>query len=378
MTLDMTHPAISDLARRAKRRLPWFVWEYLASGTGDDTARDLNRVALDRVRLRPDVLKGPQETNLTTRFLGEDWAMPVGVAPVGMSGLIWPEGEKIIAKAATKAGVPYCLSTVASMTPEEVGPYTAGRGWYQLYPPGDPDIRRDMLARAWNAGFRTLVLTADVAVASRRERLRRAGISNPMKMTPKVVIDAALHPAWALATASHGIPRLKTLEKYAEIATSRPGTSHIGYLLRCVPDIDYVKALRDEWQGNLVVKGVLDADAASALPALGVDAVWVSNHGGRQFDGAPAGLDVLPAIRAALPDTPLIYDGGIASGTDILRAIALGADFTFVGRAPHFGLAAFGMRGVAHVFEILRASIEADLGQMALTRPEHAKGRLVG
>ena len=377
MTLDMTHPSIADLARRARRRLPSFVWEYLDSGTGDDLARDLNRAALDKVRLRPDVLKGPRETDLATEFLGETWALPVGVAPVGMSGLIWSQGERTIAKAATAAGIPYCLSTVASMTPEAVGPHTGGRGWFQLYPPGDPEIRRDMLDRAWAAGFRTLVLTADVAVASRRERLRRAGISNPMKMTPRVVLDAALHPAWALTMASSGIPRLETLEKYAEIQTSRPGTSHIGYLLRCVPDQDYVKALRDEWQGKLVVKGVLDAEAASALPGLGVDAIWVSNHGGRQFDGAPAGLDALPAIRSAVGDLPLIYDGGIASGTDILRAIALGADFTFVGRAPHYGLAAFGARGVAHVFEILKASIEADLGQMALARPIEARSRLV-
>ncbi len=377
MDLDLSYPSIADLARRAKRRLPSFVWEYLDSGTGDDKARDRNRSALDEVLFRTGILQGPKDTDLATDLLGDTWSLPVGVAPVGMSGLIWPEGEKIIAAAATRAGVPYCLSTVASMMPEDVGPHTGGRGWYQLYPPGDPEIRRDMLDRAWSAGFRTLVLTADVSVASRRERLRRAGISNPMKITPKAVIDAALHPAWALATASHGIPRLRTLEKYAEIQSSRPGTAHIGYLLRTVPDENYVKALREEWKGNLVVKGVLGAGAAKKLPDLGVDAIWVSNHGGRQFDGAAPGLTALPAIRAALPDTPLIYDGGIASGTDILRAIALGADFTFVGRAPHYGLAAFGASGVEHVFEIFKASLEADLGQMALVRPIETRDRLV-
>ncbi len=373
----MSHPSIADLARRAKRRLPSFVWEYLDSGTGDDRARDRNRTALDQLTFKTGILQGPKETNLKTRFLDEVWDLPIGVAPVGMSGLIWPQGEKIIAKAATQAGIPYCLSTVASMTPEDVGPHTNDRGWYQLYPPGDPEIRRDMLRRAWDTGFRTLVLTADVSVASRRERLRRAGISNPMKLRPRTMIDAARRPAWALATLSHGIPRLKTLEKYAETQTSRPGTSHIGYLLRTVPDHAYVKALRDEWKGSLVVKGVLGTEAALALPALGVDAVWVSNHGGRQFDGAPSGLAVLPDIRAALPDTPLIYDGGIETGTDILRAIALGADFTFVGRAPHYGLAAFGQKGVAHVFSILKSSLEADLGQMALERPIEARGRLL-
>lgn len=376
MTLDMTHPSVADLKRRAKRRVPKFVWEYLDSGTGDDTARDRNRAALDAVTFKTGILKGPQETNLETHFLGETWGLPVGVAPVGMSGLIWPGGETTIAKAATAAGVPYCLSTVAATTPEAVGPHTGGRGWFQLYPPGDADIRRDMLARAWDAGFRTLVLTADVAVASRRERLRRAGISNPMRMTPRVIVDAALHPAWALATLKSGIPRLETLEKYAEVDSARPGTAHIGYQLRCVPDQEYLKALRDEWQGNLVVKGVMTPEDAAPLSHLGVDAIWVSNHGGRQFDGAGAGLEALEKIRADLPDAKLIYDGGIASGTDILRAIALGADFTFVGRAPHYGLGAFGATGVAHIFDIFKASIEADLGQMALSRPVEVRKRL--
>lgn len=377
MTLDMSHPSIDDLARRAKRRLPRFAWEYLDSGTGHDQVRHGNRRALDRIQLRPDILRGPVEPDLRTELLGEVYDMPVGVSPVGMAGLLHPEGEVVVARAATDAGVPYTLSTVGSMTPEEVGPHTGGRGWFQLYPPGDADIRSDMLARARNAGFSTLVLTADVAVASRRERLRRAGITNPMKMSPRVILDAALHPFWALPMLKHGIPRLKTLEKYAEIQTARPGTAHIGYLLRTAPDEDYVKALREEWDGTLVVKGVLDAEAASRLTALGVDAVWVSNHGGRQFDAGPSGLDELSEIRDAVGKLPILYDGGIASGTDVLRAIACGADFAFVGRAPHFGLAAFGSRGVAHCFDILKASIEADLGQMGVARPIDARSRLI-
>lgn len=377
MTLDMTHPSIVDLARCAKRRLPKFVWDYLDSGTGEERTLAANRAALDQVGFLPDILKGPLETDLSTELLGETWAMPVGVAPVGMGGLMYPEGELVVAEAATQAGVPFALSTVASMTPEQVGPQVAGRGWFQLYPPGDPDIRRDMLARAWGSGFRTLVLTADLAVASRRERLRRAGITNPMKLSPQVILDAALHPFWALPMLKQGIPQLATLKKYAEVQTSRPGTAHIGYMLRTAPNADYVKALRDEWDGALVVKGVLDPRAAATLPGLGVDAVWVSNHGGRQFDAGPVALDMLGPIKDAVGDLPVIFDGGIMSGTDVLRALAKGADFTFLGRAPYLGLAAFGADGAAHVFDILKASIEADLGQMALTRPADARERMI-
>ncbi|MDJ1008044.1 MAG: alpha-hydroxy acid oxidase [Paracoccaceae bacterium] len=376
MTLDMTHPSIADLARRARRRVPRFVWEYLDSGTGADTATAANRAALDRIRLVPKPLAGPVDPQLETALLGVDYALPVGIAPVGMSGLIWPGAEVTLAKAAARARVPYCLSTVAAATPETVGRHTGGMGWFQLYPPGDPDIRRDLLDRARGAGFHTLVLTADVPVASRRERLRRAGITNPMKITPRIFLDCALHPEWALTMLGYGKPRLVTLEKYADVQTDRPGTAHVGYLLRTAPDADYVKALRDLWPGKLVVKGVLDPAAARGLGALGVDAVWVSNHGGRQFDAAPAAIDALPLVREAVgPEMPVLFDGGIASGTDILRALALGADFTFVGRAPHYGLAAFGARGAAHVFDIFRASLEADMGQMGLARPADAATR---
>ena len=379
MTLDMTHPAISDLARRARRRLPRFVWEYIDSGTGDDTATANNRPALDAVRLVPKPLGGNVSPVLETELMGESYSLPVGFAPVGMSGLIWPGAEVTLAKVATKARVPYCLSTVAAATPEEVGPHTGGRGWFQLYAPGDAEIRADMLKRAWDSGFNTLILTADVPVASRRERLRRAGITNPMKITPRIFLDCALHPEWSLARLPRGIPRLVTLDRYADTGTSRSGTEHIGYLLRTAPDAEYLKALRDLWPGRLVVKGVLDPAAAKGMAALGADAIWVSNHAGRQFDAAPAAIDALPLVREAVgPEMPLIFDSGIASGTDILRAFALGADFTFVGRAPHYGLAAFGERGVAHVLDILRASLEADMGQMGISRPGDARTRRAG
>jgi len=377
MTLDMTHPAIADLAARARRKLPRFVWEYLESGTGDDAAVAANRTALDAVRLVPQPLAGNVAPVLETDLMGRTYALPVGLAPVGMSGLVAPGAEVTLAKAAAKARVPYCLSTVSATTPEKVGPHAGGMGWFQLYPPGDAEIRANMLKRAWNAGFHTLVLTVDVPIASRRERLRRAGITNPMKITPRVFLDCALHPEWALTRLPHGVPRLETLEKYAEIGTNRPGTAHIGYLLRTAPDDDYLKALRDIWQGKLVVKGVLDANAAKRMGGLGADAIWVSNHGGRQFDAAPPSIEALPRLREAVgPDVPLIFDSGISSGTDILRAFALGADFTFVGRAPHYGLAAFGPRGVDHVLDIFRASLEADLGQMGIARPSEAPARL--
>jgi L-lactate dehydrogenase (cytochrome) len=198
-----------------------------------------------------------------------------------------------------------------------------------------------------------------------------------MKLHPLIVAQAALRPAWAAGIVRHGIPRLRTLDKYAQVSANLSPTAHAGYLLRCAPDWEYVAALREEWEGPLVVKGVLRGADAQRLKAAGVDAVWVSNHGGRQFDAAPPSLAALPEVREAVGGGyPVIWDGGVRSGTDVLRAIAMGADFVMLGRAVQFGLAAFGERGVRHVFHILREGMIADMGQMGISRPEMARDHL--
>jgi len=299
-------------------------------------------------------------------MMGRTYPLPFGFAPVGMSGLVWPDAEGILARAAVAHGIPFGLSTVAAQTPEDLAPHIGDQGWFQLYAPGQQEIRRDMLKRAHDAGFHTLILTADVPVPSRRERMHRAGVTNPMRLKTSVLAQMALAPAWALATARRGVPSLKTLEKYGDTKTARSGTEHIGYQLRTAPDWAYLDTLREEWQGPLVVKGVLHPGDAARIAKVD-DAVWVSGHGGRQFDAAPAPVDALPAIRAAVgPDFPVIADGAIRSGTDILRLVAQGADFVMLGRAPHWGLAAFGAAGVDHVVHVLRAGLIADMRQLGI------------
>ena len=374
MTLDSRYPAIADLKARARRRLPRFVWEYLDAGTGTEATCRRNEEVFAGLRLMPSLLHGEQTPDLTTRLLGQAYQMPVGIAPVGMSGLIWPDAEGHLARAATAAGLPYTLSTVASQTPEAVGPHLAGNGWFQLYPPRDPEIRQDMLRRARAAGFTTLVLTVDVPVASRRERQLRSGLTQPPRLSPRLLAQVAIRPAWALGMARRGMPRMALIDDYSRPEKGLSSTAHAGYLLRTSPDWDYLNWLRDAWQGPLVVKGVLDPDTVPRLMAAGVDALWLSNHGGRQFDAAPAPLEVLPAIRAAT-DLPLIVDSGISGGLDILRALALGADFTMLGRAWHFALAALGAQGPAHLARILRLDLESNMGQLGLIRPSEAPDR---
>ncbi|MBK5926045.1 alpha-hydroxy acid oxidase [Rhodobaculum claviforme] len=379
MSLDLRYPALSDLRAACRRRIPRFVWEYLDSATGQEAVIARNRAALDAVCLRPGILRGPLEPDLGTRLLGQDWAMPVGVAPLGMSGLIWPRAEAHLAGMAAHERLPYCLSTVATRLPEEIGPIAGDCGWFQLYPPRDPEIRRDILARARAAGFRVLVLTVDVPAPSRRERQLRARLTIPPQLTPAMLAQIALRPAWALGMARAGRPRLALMEGYARSLTvSGPtgSTAHVGYLLRTSPDWDYLRALRAEWDGALVVKGVLEPGDARALVAEGVDALWVSNHAGRQFEGAPASIDALPQVRAAVGrDVPVIFDGGVEGGLDILRALALGADFVMLGKAWHLALGALGARGPGHLASVLRADLIANLHQMGLERPADARGR---
>lgn len=364
MDLATRYPALTDLRKRAQQRLPKFVWDYLDSGTGTEATKNRNRTRLDHIGLMPAVLKGEFDPDLSTTLLNTTFPLPFGMAPIGMSGLIWPDAEGHLARAAATHNIPYTLSTVATQNPEDLAPHLRENAWFQMYPPRDETVRADMLARAKSAGFTTLVLTVDVPVASRRERQTRSGLTHPPRLTPRLMAQVALRPAWALATAKHGMPKMRTLLKYTDGEMKNlPPTAHVGYLLRTSPDWGYVQWLRDNWDGPLILKGILRPDDATSAEAMGVDAVWVSNHAGRQFDAAPASIDALPHIRAATT-LPLIFDSGIEGGLDILRARALGADFIMLGRAFHFALAALGPKGIDHLIDLLRLDLIANMGQL--------------
>jgi L-lactate dehydrogenase (cytochrome) len=364
MDLHSTYPAISDLRARAKKRIPPFVWEYLDSGTGNEQTKSRNQTRLSQIGLMPSILHGEFEPDLSTTLLGQRLPLPFGISPIGMSGLIWPNAEKLLANAGASLGIPYTLSTVATRAPEDLAPHLGENAWFQMYPPRDEGIRTDMLERAKAAGFKTLVLTVDVPVASRRERQTRSGLTNPPRLTPRLLAQVLQKPAWALGTLKHGMPHMKMLDKYTEPATSGlSSTAHVGYLLRTSPDWDYVKWLRAAWDGPFVVKGVIRPQDAEKLDQLGVDAIWVSNHAGRQFDAAPTTIDILPAIKA-VTDLPIIFDSGIEGGLDILRALASGADFVMLGRAWHYALGALGAKGPEHLADTLAKDLIANMGQL--------------
>ena len=376
MNMDQTFPAIADLKARAQRRIPHFVWEYLDSATGSEATPRRNRAALDNVLFQPSILHGEFTPDLSTTLMGRSYPLPFGIAPVGMSGLIWPGAEQMLARLAAEQGIPYTLSTVATQLPEDVGPHAGDQGWFQLYPPRDPVIRADILARAKASGFHTLVLTVDVPVASRRERQTRGGLKQPPKLTPRLMWQAAQCPAWLMGLAKTGMPRLRLMEGYSTHTGTTASNEHVGYMLRTSPDWTYLAELRKAWEGKLVVKGVLDAADAPRLEQVGVDAIWVSNHAGRQFDAAPAPIAVLPGIRAAT-SLPIILDSGFEGGLDVMRALALGANFIMLGRAFHYGLVAMGSAGAEHVVNILRRDMISNMGQIGAKRLSDLENRVL-
>lgn len=367
MDLDLSHPAIEDLRQAARRRIPKFAFEYLDSATGRELGLKTNRDALDAIGFMPSVLCGRTKADLQTTLLGQKYDLPFGIAPIGMSGLMWAGAERMLAQAAVAHNIPFSLSSVAVASPEDVAPHIGNNGWFQHYPVKSAKLRRTMLPRIKAAGFHTLIITVDVPEESRRERQRRANLTVPPKADLRTIVEMAQRPSWCLAHLREGImPRMRFFDDYVP-QRGRESFTHAGALIRGIPDWQYLQELRQEWDGHLIVKGVLRPEDAARMAAEGVDCIWVSNHSGRQFEAGPAVIEQLPKIREAVgPDVPLIYDSGVAWGMDVMRALAKGADFVMVGRAFQFAVAAFGARGIDHLIHILKADIEANMSQLGV------------
>ena len=377
--LDTKYPSIADLRKLAKRKIPYFAFEYLDSGTGSEYGVKENRYRLDQIRFLPEILHGKIDYDLTQDFMGKTYLLPIGIAPVGMSGLIWPGAEKILAAKAQYANIPYCLSTVAAALPEDVAPMIGDNGWFQLYVPYSGEVRRDILNRVRDAGFRKLVVTVDVPEQSRRERQRRAGLVYPPKITLSHIVSALVCPRWSLARIQEGLPRLKLLESYDRGENqSKDGSTTAGSLYRGNIDWPTIGHIRDEWKGDLLVKGVMIPEDASRLKDLGIDGIWVSNHSGRQFEGGPSPIEQLPKVRDILgEDFPIIYDSGITGGLDIIRALASGADFIFLGRAFHYAVSAMQGKGIDHLLYILAEDMKSNMGQIGTKNIEEIKSKKV-
>ncbi len=366
MSLERRFPCIEYMQRAARRRLPRFAWDYMAGGIGREAVLAQNPASLDRVKLRPRYLVADADTpDLSQALFGVDYALPFGVAPLGLSGIVWPGAAEHLARAAKQHGIPFALSGVATSSIEQIGAI-GGNTWYQHYATVDADINSDMLQRARASGFEVLVVTVDIPTATRRDRDIRNGLSVPPEFNLRTLLDIVSHPVWALAMLRHGVPQFLSLEPYLPRNASLAQLGlFIEKLIEGHVSLEKLRWYREQWPGKMIVKGILDAAEARACAELGVDAISVSNHGGRQLDAAPTAVDALPTIRAAVGnDFPLLADGGIRNGLDIARYLALGADFVLLGRAFMFALGAIGETGAAHAMSVLRQELRATLGQL--------------
>lgn len=347
--------------------MPAVGWEYLITGTGRESLVYRNIHDFDNIILTPQFCKGPLNPQTKTTLFGQSYTAPFGIAPVGLTGLMWPRAEVMLAQAAAKHQIPFTLSTLATETPETVGPHAGNMGWFQLYPPREPDLRKILLDRAWNSGFRTLMITADVPTPSRRERTKRAGMGIPPKITPRFIWQGITHPAWTWGTLKNGLPKLRTVATYSEFQTMMSVGEFVEGQLGGNLSWEYCRQIRDEWQGPILVKGLLHPRDAETAVEIGMDGVVVSNHGARQFDGAPSAIKALPEIVAAVKGkTSILMDSGVRSGLDILKALSLGADFVFLGRAFIYGVAALGKNGAEHVIEILSGDLKNNMSQLGI------------
>ena len=372
--------SMADLKCRAKKRVPKFAFEYIEEGCNAGVAIQHNRHMLDSLRLEPHYLETYQAPNLTTHILGREYSAPYGIAPLGLTGLVWPQASVMHAKAARTANIPFVLSTVSTLALEEAAKHAQQNFWFQLYAPSDLGIQDDLLARLKACGCENLVVTLDVPTPSRRLKAIKSGLSVPPKITLSSVIQSTMRPLWSIATLREGLPQFANLTPYMDQQTMSmdDAAEFIRTKLRDVVDEASLQRIRAQWSGKLIVKGVLSVTDAQRAVALGADAIIVSNHGGRQLDAAQSPVQVLPEIVAAVGNQcEVMVDSGVESGVDVARYMALGAKAVFAGRMFLYGVAAHGQAGADHAIELLRLELGQVMSQLHCANPTSLVGHLV-
>jgi L-lactate dehydrogenase (cytochrome) len=351
---------IADLKTLAKRRVPKMFFDYADSGAWTESTYDANEADFRKIKLRQRVLVDMTDRSLETTMVGQKVSMPVALAPTGLTGMQHADGEMLAARAAEEFGVPFTLSTMSICSIEDVASATKKPFWFQLYVMRDKDFVLNLINRAKAANCSALVLTADLQILGQRHKDLRNGLSAPPKFTPKHIWQMATRPAWCMGMA--GTKR----RSFGNIIGHAKNVSNLSSLASWTAEQfdprlswDDVAWIKERWGGKLIIKGILDVDDARSAAETGADAIIVSNHGGRQLDGAPSSISMLPRIVDAVGDRIEVHlDGGIRSGQDVLKAMALGAKGTFIGRPFLYGLGAMGKEGVSLALNIIRKELD--------------------
>ena len=353
--------SIEDARILAKKRLPRLMFDFVDGASGDETLCEINSSALNQIRLEPRVLRNVEKRNLKKTILDIECDLPFGFSPMGMCNLTWPKADEMLAKESLINNIPNCVSMASSTSLERMFELSKGKSWIQLYN-FDENFVMEILERAHQTGYKVAILTVDVPIQFRRAKDDKNGFTVPFNIGPKQILDFATHPLWSLSTLLSGIPKPMNYE------TSKSGNKFVRSQSRGATDWDTLKRVRDAWKGKLIVKGVMSPKDAVKVKEAGADAIQVSNHGGRQLDSALPAIEALPLIRNIVgKEFPLIFDSGIRGGSDIVRALALGANFVMLGRPLMYGIGADGSRGLKKILNIIKEELGTTLGLVGLT-----------
>jgi (S)-mandelate dehydrogenase len=361
---------IEDLRRMARRKLPRIVFDFIEGGVEDEHCLARNESGFARHRLMPRYLVNVSKRDQSAVLFERTYSSPFGIAPTGMAALAHRGADLLLAESAAATNIPFIMSGASTASIEAAARTAPAHAWYQLYPARARNISEDLVRRARDAGLSTLVLTVDVPVSSKRERNIRNGFGQPVKLRLSglgTMAEALTHPGWIVDFLRHGMPRFENWSAYADPGTDAETLANFVAQQIATGTFNWhdLEALRKLWPRHLVLKGILHPDDARRAVEAGVDGIMISNHGGRQLDQAPAPIEALPAIRAAVGDKlTLMLDSGVRRGADIVTALCLGARFVFVGRATLYGAAAGGLRGVQKAVDILRDEIDRVMAQI--------------
>jgi L-lactate dehydrogenase (cytochrome) len=366
------YPSIEDLREKARRRIPRFAFEYLDGGCNEDVNLYKNTAELREVELIPHYLKSSSGTSMKTELFGHTYDAPFGIAPVGLQGLMWPNAPEILAKAAAQHNIPFILSTVTTSSIERISELTEGKAWFQLYHPAENQLRNDILKRLHAAHYPVLVLLCDVPSFGFRPRDIRNGLAMPPRMTFPNMLQIIGRPTWAIKTLMHGQPDFATLKPYMP---KNLNMKQLGFFMDRTfagkLNEKKIGEIRDLWKGKLVLKGVASEEDTEMAIRMGLDGIIVSNHGGRQLDAGESAIhSLMPIAKKYNHKIKVMMDSGIRSGPDVARAMASGAEFTFMGRSFMYGVAALGAAGGDHTIAILKTQLQQVMQQVGCNEPK--------
>jgi len=355
------------------------MFDFIDGAAGSEYAACNNIETLDRIRMLPRVLVNVAERSLKKKFLGKEWGLPFGIAPMGMCDLAWAGTDKALAKASVQHNIPLCHSIAASSSLEVTFDRAGVNSWFQLYVGASLEKAWEHVKRAQDTGYEVLILTVDVPQVAQRIRDLRNGFKVPFRIGPRQFLDFAKHPRWVLETLMAGVPKTANFDDTNPAAQSgKVSNDFIREETRGKVDWKFLQQLRESWMGKLIVKGVLAPQDAVRIKEAGADAIYVSNHGGRQLDSAPPAVSRLPLIREALGNGyPLLFDSGIRNGESVVKALAMGADFVMLGRPFLFASGAYRERGVMRLVEMLTDEVSLTLAQLGCKSVEELEPKMI-